>query len=126
MTALKTLVSAQVLEPVADEKATLRKSCLSFVAKMLTSPQDIIIYHKLFAILDWTGADNKINARDLFEALDRIDKELFEKVSEDELFNVTLEITENIVAAVDLDGNGEIDYWDFLVAITDTSRSVDD
>ena len=54
MTALRSLVTAQAQENIVDGEATLCKSCLSFVAKILTSPQDkkrdIIIYHKLFAI----------------------------------------------------------------------------
>ena len=101
MTALRSLVTAQVQENIVSGEATLRESCLSFVAKMLTSPQDIIIYHKLFAILDWTGADNKIAARDLYEALDRIDQELVDKDRAQEQFKITVDTAEEIVKAVD-------------------------
>ena len=44
----------------------------------------------------------------------------------EEQFKISVDTAEEIVKAVDLDGNGAIDYWDFLVAVTDTSRSVKD
>jgi len=111
----------EVIQPVEGENERILEASLALIGCKLLNEMEGKAIQTIFSIMDDSG-DGKLQAKEIMIGLNKCNTDYtqnlsaIEEIQDEEPTEDDLNKGEDILKKVDTDGNGEIDYKDFLIA----------